>query len=111
MGVKQILAPSLLFHQVPNPLRPSACEKEKFDLKIETETDTWKESGSSDVLLVLTIYERSYVEEEQYVIYDFNSFFADVGGFMGLALGSSMLKIYDEFVDLWSRVRFRKMLQ
>ena len=37
----------------------SACEKEKYDIKIETETDTWKESGNSDVLLVLTIYERS----------------------------------------------------
>ena len=99
-----------LFYHL-STLCPPACEKEKFDLKIETETDTWKESGSSDVLLVLTIYERSYVEEEQYVIYDFNSFFADVGGFMGLALGSSMLKIYDELVDLVNRVKLRKMLE
>ena len=51
------------------------------------------------------------MEEEQYVLYDFNSFFADVGGFMGLALGSSMLKIYDELVDLLNRVRVRNLLQ
>ena len=42
------------------------------------------------------------MEEEQYVIYDGNSFLADVGGFLGLVLGSSMLNIYDEVVGLLS---------
>ena len=33
---------------------------------------------------------------KQYVIYDNNSFIADVGGFMGLLLGFSLFSIYDE---------------
>ena len=37
---------------------------------------------------------------EQYVIYDFNSFMADWGGYMGLALGYSLLAIYDDLVKM-----------
>ena len=45
---------------------------------------------------------------KQYVIYDFNSFIADVGGFMGLLLGFSLLSIYDEMESLLKR--FKKKL-
>ena len=36
----------------------------------------------------------------QYVIYDFDSFMADWGGFMGLILGYSLLAIYDDLVKI-----------
>ena len=36
----------------------------------------------------------------QYVIYDFDSFMADWGGYMGLVLGYSLLAIYDDLVKI-----------
>ena len=42
---------------------------------------------------------------KQYVIYDFNSFIADVGGFMGLLLGFSLLSIYDEIEGLIKKLK------
>jgi hypothetical protein len=36
----------------------------------------------------------SHSEREQYIVYDFNSFFADVGGYLGLLLGHSLLSMY-----------------
>ncbi len=35
-----------------------------------------------------------HLVKKQYVIYDGNSFFADVGGYLGLILGHSLLGIY-----------------
>ena len=52
------------------------------------------------------INDRSYEEKVQYVVYDFNSFIADVGGFMGLLLGFSMLSIYDELTNILRRCKF-----
>ena len=79
----------------------SACEKYKYDSSLEN----WSEGPShsnryNQLLLIFTIYERSYIEEEQYVIYDENSFLADIGGFLGLVLGSSLLNLFDEVVGL-----------
>ena len=44
--------------------------------------------------------DRTFVEEEQYFVHDLYSFFADIGGYMGLLLGSSILSLYDEAVGL-----------
>ena len=82
----------------------SSCEKDKYVVSLEEKTDYQLKPASkyrhSDVLVVFTIYARSYVEEEQYIVYDSNSFLADIGGFLGLVLGSSMLNLYDEVVGL-----------
>ena len=55
--------------------------------------------------LAFRIGKTSYKEEEQYVIYDFNSFIGDVGGFLGLLLGYSALSIYDELNRLLRRFK------
>ena len=44
--------------------------------------------------------DKTFVEEEQYYVHDFYSFFADIGGYIGLLLGSSLLSLYDEAVAL-----------
>ena len=49
------------------------------------------------------IIERSYEEKEQYIIYDTGSFFADVGGYMGLLLGCSLASLYYEIEDLMKK--------
>ena len=48
----------------------------------------------------LQVDDKTFVEEEQYIVHDFYSFFADIGGYMGLLLGSSLLSLYDEAVGL-----------
>ena len=51
-----------------------------------------------DLKLEIPQHEITYQATKQYVVYDFNSFIADVGGFMGLLLGFSILSLYDELV-------------
>ena len=59
--------------------------------------------------LELQINELSNEEKKQYVVYDFNSFIAEVGGFMGLLLGYSILSLYDEVADLLRRFNIKRM--
>ena len=44
----------------------------------------------------LQMKDRFFMEEEQYIIYDANSFIAEVGGYMGLLLGCSVVSLYNE---------------
>ena len=53
-------------------------------------------SGQQELRLEVVITERSYEEREQYVIYDTYSFIADVGGYMGLLLGCSLMSLYND---------------
>ena len=73
-------------------------------------TDRTSKLDKTNNTLALTFYiqDSSYTEEEQYRIYDFNSFIADVGGYMGLLLGSSFLSLYDE-VESSLRTLHRKL--
>ena len=80
----------------------SACEKYKIDL---TNDDVSGDVNTTDTLVSFTINDGYYVEEEQYVIYDFNSLVADTGGFMGLILGTSFLSMYDELILLLKRMK------
>ena len=84
----------------------SACEKDKFEIRMsqitETSSDSSSEYGEVELWLYISMHDTSYVNEEQYVIYDFNSFIADVGGYMGLLLGSSILSLFDEVESLIS---------
>ena len=96
----------------------SSCEKDHFTIEEEPEkcyasfgpTGTffwalmvvpvlyWIYLYLSDDKYKLTfrILDRSYKEEEHYKIYDMASFIADVGGYMGLLLGCSLMSLYSE---------------
>ena len=80
----------------------SACEKDKFDITYGVES-TLKDASYCRALVSLQIDDKAFIEEEQYYVYDFDSFFADVGGYMGLLLGSSVLSMYD-VVGSWINV-------
>ena len=47
-----------------------------------------------ELILEILVPTGRYEEREQYVVYDSDSFIADVGGFLGLLLGHSMLSLY-----------------
>ena len=77
----------------------SSCDKLQYSLSVEpllVEKLEWYEDEVEhcQVHLKLQMLDSSYKEEEQYVIYDTASFIADVGGYMGLLLGSSLLSLY-----------------
>ena len=55
--------------------------------------------------LKFRIIKASYREEEQYIIYDFNSFIGDVGGFLGLLLGYSVLSLYGDIARVLGRFK------
>ena len=86
----------------------SACEKDKFDLTLEREyyKTLYGSVRRSQVLLQLTIHERSHIEEEEYIIYDSNNLLAEIGGFLGLILGSSMLSLYDVVSERIKKVKW-----
>ena len=86
----------------------SSCERDKFDIKMTETTESTHvipvRQVSIQLYLYITIHDTSFIGEEQYVIYDYNSFIADVGGYMGLLLGSSILSLFDQFEGLVNNV-------
>ena len=75
------------------------CKKDEYHNMVEEEmVETRK--GPHETHLDFRMMVGSYQEMEQYLLYDFDSFIADVGGFMGLLLGFSVLSIYNELVDI-----------
>ena len=76
----------------------SSCEKDQYSLSAEPlkqdYASVWMGDTPCELHLQFRMRYSSYEEKEQYIIYDFNSFIADVGGFMGLLLGCSLLSIY-----------------
>ena len=89
----------------------ASCEKYEFG-KLEItffekpfSAQLCKAAGFCNLDLKLEIpqHEITYQVTQQYVVYDFDSFIADVGGFMGLLLGFSILSLYDELENLLKR--------
>ena len=80
----------------------SSCEKDVFSFVTEP-IDCHDQNYGQELILDVMITDRWYEEREQYIIYDTNSFIADVGGYMGLLLGFSILSIYHEIEALLKR--------
>ena len=77
----------------------ASCEKDEYNpIVADKMTEVMKEPY--DTHLDFRMMVGSYQEMEQYLLYDSDSFIADVGGFMGLLLGFSVLSIYNEIVDI-----------
>ena len=79
----------------------ASCERDEYaPIKGNLNTDkscyyVWP--GPYDLHLEFKIPTGSYKEEEQYIIYDFNSFIGESGGILGLMLGYSVLSLYSDF--------------
>ena len=76
----------------------SPCQKDRFSLSADLlkQGEAYQSLGEVPCQLQLEfqILDSSYQVEEEYVLYEMDSFIADVGGYMGLLLGSSLLSIY-----------------
>ena len=63
-------------------------------------------SCTMDMMLEIPQHEITFQGTRQYIVYDFNSFIADVGGYMGLLLGFSALSLYNEVENILKRQKF-----
>ena len=81
------------------------CEKDKYH-KMDASEQKSTEIG---LKLRFAFVDGSYEEKEQYLIYDFDSFIADVGGFLGLLLGFSIFSIYKDMAVLITRMKGKVM--
>ena len=78
----------------------SACEKDFFAISALPMEQVGRTQERCEVHAKFKIMDRSYEEKEQYIIYDTSSFFADVGGYMGLLLGCSLASLYNKIEGL-----------
>ena len=89
----------------------SSCEKDFYNIIPEAMTCLNNGVGGSlKFLLKFRIRDRSYEERKQYAIYDNDSFIADVGGYMGLLLGCSVMSLYNAIESLIKRVIIRPLI-
>lgn len=84
----------------------ASCERYEFG-KMEATLTEKSSDPVKDLHIMFLIRSGSYEEKEEYLLYDTNSFIADVGGFMGLCLGLSLFSLYNEVVDLVVRFKAR----
>jgi hypothetical protein len=83
----------------------SSCEKSKYGIKARAMT-TNKKYPLNEFKIKLYFTSGRYNEKKQYLIYDSNSLIADIGGYLGLLLGSSLLSMYNDVVGKlisWSK--------
>lgn len=56
-------------------------------------------SGSDVIVVNFIILDPTYTTKVQYAVYDHNNLIADIGGYLGLLLGQSILTFYDLVVE------------
>ena len=77
-----------------------SCKKQQISLETEEEITRY-ESYKEDAKIQLMFHFRDgmYNLNEEYLVYDYNNFIADIGGYLGLLLGHSILSIYSMSAD------------
>ncbi len=86
----------------------SACRKTEYQISSWTEVTSEDYEQVSMLELKLQMHGGRHEVKEEYVIYDFNTFIADVGGFLGLLLGHSLLSVYHFAGDNLKKLNERK---
>ena len=69
------------------------CERDEISLENTPEGREWPH-GSPTLHIIFLFEDGSYQVQEEYIVYDVDDFIADVGGYLGLLLGHSILSIY-----------------
>ena len=84
----------------------AACQRYEYQrYGFRSRTSRPCHTAQCDYYLRFRISHGTEEERTQYYRYEFNSFIADVGGYMGLLLGFSMLSIYNEIDRLSGKIK------
>ncbi len=70
-----------------------SCKQSIFSMHPMTDLWTGPEYGNGSLQLIFALNRGHFFLNEEYTIYDRNSFIADVGGFLGLLLGYSIFSL------------------
>ena len=70
------------------------CERDEISLENTPEFWEWQSYHHATMHLIFLFEDGSYQLHEEYIVYDVDDFIADVGGYLGLLLGHSILSIY-----------------
>ena len=85
---------------------PRCSQTELWADKRHLSQDDWTVPASNEsqgrMEYMLYFSSGRYELREQYVVYDTDSFIADIGGYLGLLLGHSVLSLVGQFVE-WHR--------
>ena len=89
----------------------ASCERYEYD-RIDSEMSSHSAIFTPPHLTMeFLMVDKSIEDRKQYVIYDFTSFIADVGGLLGLLLGFSILSIYDELEKMLRQFKNKSILR
>lgn len=77
-----------------------SCGRFAFQTRELSQTELAVEGWEGLIMVDLLIISGSYDVKEQYVVYDFSSLVADIGGYLGLLLGQSLLTSYDAIAKM-----------
>ena len=70
------------------------CERDEITIDDTGEGAIWESKKKPTFTMIFIFEDDSYQLEKEYFVYNFNDFIADVGGFLGLLLGHSVLSMY-----------------
>ena len=85
------------------------CEHDEIQVKSIGEPLVYP-SRNPTFTLEFQFEDGSYHTTEEYIVYDTDSFLADIGGYLGLLLGHSILSVYSGFVDWLSKGKIWKKI-
>ena len=83
-----------------------SCRRNEFKMKVFQEFSVPPIHGQTYFACMFFYPSGAYIEKSYYYTYDFGDYVGDVGGYMGLLLGCSLLGFYD-----WFKRIYRKMLR
>ena len=86
------------------------CERDEISLDDTPEGSSWSQGAGNTLHMIFLFEDGSYKLQEEYVVYDVDDFIADVGGYLGLLLGHSMLSIYYMSVEWFGKNNFVRAL-
>jgi hypothetical protein len=84
----------------------SSCEKNEYQMQPQSEITPKSKYPPNQFNIKMILTSGRYIEKKQYLIYDNNSMIADIGGYLGLLLGYSILSLYNKMVDklmIWTK--------
>ena len=86
------------------------CERDEISLADTPEGRSWPTRGDPTLHMIFFFEDGSYQLQEEYIVYEINDFIADVGGYLGLLLGHSMLSIYYMSVEWFGHTEIWRSL-
>ena len=81
-----------------------SCRRNEFEVKVVNRIEMPPENGKCYYSGMFYYPSGSYKEKTYYYTYEFSDYIADIGGYMGLLLGYSLISFYDGFKYMLKKI-------